>query len=342
MAQVEEAQSVFHQLEGVVIAFEKVLLVQIAIDGEEVGDRLGGVGFDFVRRFAAVEVRSAEHVEDQHAVIGHHGSARFRNDRRVRHTFLVADSLDAEDDVVGVFLQRVVHRRFEIGLRTVVVDAEAAADVEVLQPGAGFVQFNENACRFGQGFLHLANIGDLAAKVEVRHLQTVGHVAGFEILKRFENLGDGQAELAAVAGARAPATRTPRRELDAHADDGTNVERFGMADDRFQFGEALDDRDDVLAQLAGENHHLDKFVVLEAVADDRRVVAVGDGEDGKEFRLRARLQAKVERLAKIEDFLDDVPLLVHLDRIDAAIIALILKFRDGGLKGRGDLADAMS
>ena len=51
----------------------------------------------------------------------------------MRHAGLVAHALDVIDDVVGVFLQRVVDARLEVGLRAVVVDAQAAADVQVLQ-----------------------------------------------------------------------------------------------------------------------------------------------------------------------------------------------------------------
>ena len=52
------------------------------------------------------------------------------------HSGVVADALDVEDDVVGVFLQGVVHAGFEIRLRAVVVHAQAPAHVHVLQPGA--------------------------------------------------------------------------------------------------------------------------------------------------------------------------------------------------------------
>ena len=92
----------------------------------------------------------------------------------------------------------------------------------------------------------------------------------------------------------------------------------------FQLGELLDDRDDLLADLAGEHGHLDELVVLEAVADDRRVQAVGQGQHGQQFGLGAGLQAEVERLAEVEDLLDDVPLLVDLDRVDAAVVALVV------------------
>jgi hypothetical protein len=86
-------------------------------------------------RFA--EAADAQDVEHQHAVIGGDGAAAFGDDGRVRDFGLVADVLDVVDDVVGVFLERVVDAGFEVGLRAVVVDAQAAADVEVFQAGAG-------------------------------------------------------------------------------------------------------------------------------------------------------------------------------------------------------------
>ncbi len=41
--------------------------------------------------------------------------------------------------------------------------------------------------------------------------------------------------------------------------------------------------------------------------------------------LRAGLEAELERLAEIEDLLDDLALLVHLDRIDADVIAACIR-----------------
>ena len=55
------------------------------------------------------------------------------------------------------------------------------------------------------------------------------------------------------------------------------------------------------------------------------VVAVGQRQHGEQLRLGAGLQAEVERLAEVEDLLDDVPLLVDLDRVDAAVVALVAR-----------------
>ena len=124
--------------------------------------------------------------------------------------------------------------------------------------------------------------------------------------------------------------------------DRPDVQLLAVADDRLQLGELLDDRDDLLADLAGEHRHLDELVVLEAVADDRRVRRFGQGEHGQQLGLGAGLEPEMVRLAEVEDLLDDVPLLVHLDRVDAAITALVVVLADGRAEGVVDLADAMA
>ena len=74
-------------------------------------------------------------------------------------------------------------------------------------PGADARQLDVDARRLGQGRLDVADVGDLAAQVEVQKLEAVGHVALLEVLERFEDLGQGQAELGAEAGARLPPAR---------------------------------------------------------------------------------------------------------------------------------------
>ena len=70
--------------------------------------------------------------------------------------------------------------------------------------------------------------------------------------------------------------------------------------------------------------------------------AFGQGEHGQQLGLRAGLDPEMVRLAKIEDLLDDVPLLVDLDRINAAIAPLIIVLANGRAEGIVDLADAMA
>ena len=55
---------------------------------------------------------------------------------------------------------------------------------------------------------------------------------------------------------------------------------------------------DVAADLLRQHRRLDVFGVLEAVADDRRVV-VGEGDDGQQLRLGAGFEPEVIRLAEV-------------------------------------------
>ena len=116
----------------VVIALERVSRRQAVVGLDQVDERLFHVRRPAFGIELVAETRDAEDVEDQDAVVRDDRAPAFRDDGRVRHLGFVADRLQVVDDVVGVLLQRVVHARFEVGLRAVVVDAQAAADVHVL------------------------------------------------------------------------------------------------------------------------------------------------------------------------------------------------------------------
>ena len=94
------------------------------------------------------------------------------------------------------------------------------------------------------------------------------------------------------------------------------------------------------ADFLRQHRHLDELGVLEAVADDRRVV-VGQRRDGEQLGLRAGLEAEVILAAEVEHLLDDLALLVDLDRIDADVAAGVLVLGDGALEGFVDVLQAM-
>ena len=129
-------------------------------------------------------------------------------------------------------------------------------------------------------------------------------------------------------------------QLDAHADLRPHADLLRRLENQPQLGVFLDDRDDVAADLLGQHRHFDELGVLEAVADDGRLV-VGQRHHGQQLRLGAGLEAELVRPAEVEHFLDDLPLLIHLDRVDAAVAALVLVLRDGGLEGVVNLAEAV-
>jgi hypothetical protein len=114
----------------------------------------------------------------------------------------------------------------------------------------------------------------------------------------------------------------------------------GCVENQAEFRVFFDNRNDVAPDFERQHRRFDEFRVLEAVADDGRVV-VGDGDDGEQFRLGPGLEPELVRPAEVEYFLHDLPLLIDLDRVDAAVAALVLVLGDGALECSVDVFEPM-
>ena len=84
----------------------------------------------------------------------------------------------------------------------------------------------------------------------------------------------------------------------------------------------------------------DEGFVLVAVADQQGFRVVHDGEDGVQLRLGPGFEADVVRPAEFYDFFHHLALLVHLDRVDAVVLAFVVVFLDGVLENGGQAVDA--
>src|SRR6185503_5442807 len=228
-----------------------------------------------------------------------------------------------------------------IRLRPVVVHAQAAADVHVLEAGALLHEPGVDARGLVQGAFHDSNVGDLAAEMEVKELEAVLHAVGLQLFEALADLGDREAEFGAVPSGRLPAATASRRQLHAHADLGPDPNLARIFENQAELGVFLDDWDDAAAHLVGQHRHLDEFSVLEPITDDGGVV-VGHRHDGEELRLGARLETELVGPAEIEHFLDNLPLLVHLDRVDAEILAFVGVRLNGRLKRAVNVREALS
>ena len=69
------------------------------------------------------------------------------------------------------------------------------------------------------------------------------------------------------------------------------------------------------------------------------VSLVGQRGHGEQLRLAAGLEPEAVLPAEVQHLLDHLALLVHLDRVDADVAALVLVLRDGALEGAVDLAE---
>ena len=175
----------------------------------------------------------------------------------------------------------------------------------------------------------------------MEQLEAVLHAAGLEFLEAPHDLGHGEAKLGAKAPGRLPSSAAPGGELDPHPNLRPYAELFGGFQNETELGVLLDHRNDVAADLERQHRRFDELGVLEPVADDGGVI-VGDGDHREQLGLGAGFEAELVRPAEVEHLLDDLPLLVDLDRIHAAVGALVVVLRDGRLEGGVNLAKAMS
>ena len=110
--------------------------------------------------------------------------------------------------------------------------------------------------------------------------------------------------------------------------------------DGLQLAQAVHDDDHLAAQLLRQQRRLDVGLVLVAVAEDQRLGVLVQRQRDQQLRLGAGLDAQVEGAAVLDQLLDHVALLVDLDRVDAAVAALVVVLGDGLLEGAGELLDA--
>ena len=110
--------------------------------------------------------------------------------------------------------------------------------------------------------------------------------------------------------------------------------------DRLELVHAVDDDDHLAAELLRQQRRLDVGAVLVAVAEDERFGVVLQRQRDQQLGLGAGLEAEVEGPAVLDQLLDHVALLVHLDRVDAAVGALVVVLGDRLLERAEQLLDA--
>jgi hypothetical protein len=136
------------------------------------------------------------------------------------------------------------------------------------------------------------------------------------------------AELREVAGGAFPLPGAPGGELRAEPDHRLDAHLVAEPEQVRQLGELLDDHDHLAAELPAEEREAEVLLVLVPVADGERLRVGVHPEDDEQLALRARLEAVVVGSARVEDLLDDLAELVHLDRIDAEVAGAVAHLGD--------------
>ena len=277
-------------------------------------------------RVLEVDVVHAQRVEDQHGLIRRDRPAAFTDDGGWLDASLFARFLNARDDVVSVLFEIVVHGAAEIGFRSVVVDGQAATDVEEAHLAAHLHQLDVDLSRFAHGVLHRDDARDLASDMEVQKFQAVEHVALLELFDDVHDLGHREAKLRAVAGGGRPAPHAFAAQLGSHSEARSNAEFLRSAKREIELLDPFEHDDDRIVETLRHQSRFEIREVLVAVADDEAVFILHGGECDQKLGLRAGLQPEPPGPPGFDDLLDEMPLLVDLDRKDTAVLAVVSVF----------------
>ena len=197
-AQLEQADRLLNQLDGVVIVLAQAVSVDAVVDVEQLAHggrqlvRAGKRRLEVGRRRFRARVQQ---VGDQHRVMRRHGASRFGDDVGAGHAGLVADAPDLVNHVVGVLVDGVVDAGVVARLGTVVVHAQTAADIHVTDVRPHLFQLGVDAGALDERVLDLVHLGDLTADMEVDQPQVFEQVVLLEQVERGEQFGNPQAEL---------------------------------------------------------------------------------------------------------------------------------------------------
>ena len=163
---------------------------------------------------------------------------------------------------------------------------------------------------------------------------------GAQLVDRLHELRGVEAELRLLAAALLPAAEAARRELDAHAGRRRHAHLVGDLEQHVDLAQLLDDDEHLVAELLAHEGEAHELLVLVAVADDQVIGVLGEAEDRLELRLAAALEADAVRLAELDDLLDDVALLIDLDRIHGRVAAGVAELLARLLEARRQRLDA--
>ena len=251
----------------------------------------------------------------------------FAHDRRMRDAFGIAHVHDVPDNVVGVFLERIIRRAVEIAARSIVIDAKTAADVEITELVSELAKLCVIARRFAHRALDRRNVRHLRSDMEMNELEAMRQTGVFQHLTCSNEIGRVETELRVLAAARRPFAGAFAVQAHANADVRFDADFFRSANGLLKLFQFFDDNDDRFAEFAAKQRNANESGIFVAVADDQALRVLVHGERGDQFRFAAGFEPEVKLLAGIDNLFDDFAQLIDLDRENAAILIAITELQ---------------
>src|SRR5260221_11828510 len=211
----------------------------------------------------------------------------------------------------------------------VVIHTESAADVHMRDVHAELAQLGVKARHLLEARLDVADVGDLRAEVEVDELHDVEAARCAKTLHGLHELRGVESELGLLTAALLPSPESGGRQLDSDAGRGRDTELLRRGEQHVDLAQLLDDDEYLMSELLAHERQAHELVVLVPVADDEMLRALGETEHGLKLGVRAALEADAVLRAELDDLLDDVALLVDLDRVPDRLATRGLVSRDG-------------
>ncbi len=257
---------------------------------------------------------NADNVRHQHGVVRGYRAAGLGDHRRVRQTVLFAGIANRPDNIVGVFVQAIVHRAIRLRAGTFIVHAQTAADVEALDINAQLVQLNVETRRLTHAGGDIANVRHLWAEVEVQQLNAVQTATFTQDFHQLQNLVGRQTELRFFTAGGLPFTGALRSQTRTHAKARDHVQTFCLFQHNGDFRHLLDDQIDLMAHLLAHQRQTNVFTVFIAVTDDHATGHARMRQHRHQLGFGTGFQT--QRFAGVDQRLNDTTMLVNLDRVN--------------------------
>src|SRR4029453_4591638 len=289
---------------------------------------LSGLDFELGRG----PLDGAECFHHQHGMVGDDGASALANNGGMPDALGIAHVHNVPNDVVGIFLERIICRAVEVPARTVIINSKTAAHIEIRELVPKLAQFGIVTCRFAYRALDRGDIRHLRSDMEMKQLEARHKPGLFQHLTGCNEVGCIETEFRVLATARRPFARPFAMQAHTNADVWLDPNFVRSANDLLELLQLFSNNDDRFAKFTSHKGNANKSRIFVAVTNNQALGVLVHGERGDQFRFAARFETKMKRLTRIDDFLNHFAQLVDLDRKNAPIFVAITELRNRLLK----------
>src|SRR2546423_10048169 len=173
--------------------------------------------------------------------------------------------------------------------------------------------------------LDVTDVSDLRSEVKVNQPEDIETTLGLEAIDELHQLRRAESDLRLLATAFRPPAGPFGVELDADARRRSDPELVGDLEHDVHLAQLLENDEHLMPQLLTHQRETHELFVLVAVAHDHVIRVLGESKHGLQLRFASALEPDASDFPDLDYLLDHVALLIHFDRVDRGVSALIGK-----------------